>query len=759
MASADLISVTVTYPNVKSGTVSSPTTSTVITAALPGIQGPSGAQGAAGVGGGGGLVVTGLTTSGSNSITGRVILTGIGGTILIVSGSNTFIISGATGFYGLDNPSGFALATNLTQSGVNLQSQIDTLTSNLTTTGVNLRANDINLSGTIASSGTTLFNQITGLSGKLVATGDDLLSQINTISTSVTTLTTNLTSTGVDLIGQLRGLSGAFDNKNYVTGIKISGSATLIGVLNLSGQGSITIKNTGDSIISISGRTDFYDLNNSSGFALSSNLIQTGVTLHSEIIGLSGLSSSVKVTGSSIISDANLTGVGLVSVIYNGTQILVSGIGSAGGEANTASNIGVGAGVFSDKNAVDLRFYSLTGGTGMNVFLSGNQISINSTVDTSSFASTSNLTQTGVTLHTEINSLSGVMDTRNYVTGVKISGSASFTGLLNFSGQGGVSIKNTGDNIITISGRTDFYGLNNASGFALSSDLTQTGVTLRANITSLSGVMDGRNYITGISITGGNYLTGVLNLTTANGISIIQNGTTVQFGTTGTSLPFIFGNASINSGSGNSQFIEFTQTFSKAPIVLGNFVNSSGDDIVGFNISGASTSGFYLHLTDVLATNNYSFHYLATTGLGYFDIGGGIANLGGGMSGQYLRKASNSNSDFTWSSVVVGGSAYIAPITPITPSLSVGNVIDIAALTGDTTINAPTGPVDNGQLLQFRFQQGNTGYYLNWNSIYAFGTDIVTGMMPTGSGAKFEVGCRYHSGDNKWRVIGLVRGF
>lgn len=108
--------------------------------------------------------------------------------------------------------------------------------------------------------------------------------------------------------------------------------------------------------------------------------------------------------------------------------------------------------------------------------------------------------------------------------------------------------------------------------------------------------------------------------------------------------------------------------------------------------------------------------------------------------------------------VLIAGYYTTDFVTPFTPNANLGNVIDINALTGSVTMNAPTGTVTNGQLLQFRFQYNNTGY-LTWNSSYAFGTDITTGMLPTASGSKFEIGSRYHSGDSKWRIIGLTRGF
>jgi len=53
--------------------------------------------------------------------------------------------------------------------------------------------------------------------------------------------------------------------------------------------------------------------------------------------------------------------------------------GSGGGEANTASNLGAGTGIFSDKIGVDLRFKSLVAGTGVGISSSSSEITISTT--------------------------------------------------------------------------------------------------------------------------------------------------------------------------------------------------------------------------------------------------------------------------------------------------------------------------------------------------------------------------------------------
>jgi hypothetical protein len=100
--------------------------------------------------------------------------------------------------------------------------------------------------------------------------------------------------------------------------------------------------------------------------------------------------------------------------------------------------------------------------------------------------------------------------------------------------------------------------------------------------------------------------------------------------------------------------------------------------------------------------------------------------------------------------------SYAASITPNADTTDVANV---GQLTGNITINAPSGTPTDGQLLTFRFIQDGTGRTLTWNSAFAFGTDVLSTDLPTTASAKFEVGCRWNAADSKWRVVALIRGF
>jgi hypothetical protein len=82
--------------------------------------------------------------------------------------------------------------------------------------------------------------------------------------------------------------------------------------------------------------------------------------------------------------------------------------GAGGGEANTASNVGVGQGVFKQKTGVDLEFYSLSGGSNTTVTLNGNTIVIDSTGGGSSRIESS-VTTTGNT-PTELEKINTLTD-------------------------------------------------------------------------------------------------------------------------------------------------------------------------------------------------------------------------------------------------------------------------------------------------------------------------------------------------------------
>lgn len=257
------------------------------------------------------------------------------------------MVTSLSGYIG--NVSG-ALQTNITANSTNLSGNLTTtgqtlfnlviggdtnLSGNLTLTGQTLRAltigGDTNLSGNLTSTGQTLYQIITGTSGQGV---------IDYATKSA------LTTTGQTLYQTITGLSGQ-SNTNYATvvNLALTGSNLYVTLTGLSGQ--TVLDYATKTQLTTTGQT-LGALAIGIGTNLSGNLTQTGVTLGLKTDSISGFTtgvsgalqaqisaggSQVRVTGSSTVAIANLTGIGGTIVLYSGSQIFISGAtpGAGGG--------------------------------------------------------------------------------------------------------------------------------------------------------------------------------------------------------------------------------------------------------------------------------------------------------------------------------------------------------------------------------------------------------------------------------------------
>ncbi len=114
--------------------------------------------------------------------------------------------------------------------------------------------------------------------------------------------------------------------------------------------------------------------------SLNTKIENTGSLLQSQVGG-------PKVTGISVnFGNSNTNGInflqsGNITLEFSGSNTIVigssAGTGVGGGEANTASNLGAGEGLFSDKNGVDLRFKSLVAGSGITITSNTSEVTIN----------------------------------------------------------------------------------------------------------------------------------------------------------------------------------------------------------------------------------------------------------------------------------------------------------------------------------------------------------------------------------------------
>lgn len=88
--------------------------------------------------------------------------------------------------------------------------------------------------------------------------------------------------------------------------------------------------------------------------------------------GVFASKSGVDLQFKSLVAGSNVT------LTPTGTEIAISAA-TGSGEANTASNLGSGSGVFASKSGVDLQFKSLTAGTGITLTPSGTEVAIAAT--------------------------------------------------------------------------------------------------------------------------------------------------------------------------------------------------------------------------------------------------------------------------------------------------------------------------------------------------------------------------------------------
>lgn len=619
-----------------------------VTVGQVGLQGPPGT-------GGGGIGVTSLNTL-LNDITlagfGNITITN-NGQIINISGDTTassglsigvgdsryLSINSGDLYYLKSNPSGYITGFN---SGLYVLKsdtgnyQLYFVTRNETGQFYPLT----NPSGYISNSGFALISFVTGISGNIQSqinllnnnTGNYLLrsetgqfypsSNPSGFITGIDTTQFYLSSNpqGYATSGDLSGVSGILNDKINSINAGVSSLNNLSGALSLEGRGNITIS-TGIGTIYISG-TDisgsnvslsgyittgdadnrYYTKNNESGFlntlsglstgyvqdvsgALSIRIESSGSYLYSLINASSAGVSSINTRSGAL----NLVGAGNISVTTDGQTITVSG-------DTGAYNL------FATK--IDL------GTTGQTLY---NQI----------ISTNNNLTQTGIVL------LQNTADTgnalQNQINSIT-NGTGSFTGLF-YPLYGNPSGFINGLALVPYA--TNLY-VENTSGY-LSIRLGDTGSFLFNLITGNSGLFQSQINnlsfvsVTGISITGGDSLTGRLVFTGIGGISLIQSDNTIQIsGATGDTFNTINNLYAVNSGSGifiyrsgitsgvSQQFIRFPTILDLSPIVIATLHNDTNEQIIALQVSGANPTGFYATFSDYISDTGYYLDIFAS---------------------------------------------------------------------------------------------------------------------------------------------------
>lgn len=107
----------------------------------------------------------------------------------------------------------------------------------------------------------------------------------------------------------------------------------------------------------------------------------------------------------------------------------------------------------------------------------------------------------------------------------------------------------------------------------------------------------------------------------------------------------------------------------------------------------------------------------------------------------------------------VSAIAYAPTVTPALPE-SGDAVYNVGALTGDITIDDPSGTPSDAQRIELRFEQDAVGgHAFTFGTGYVFGTDVQLAMFPTSASEKFSAAFEYDDASAKWRAIGVIRGF
>lgn len=452
--------------------------------------------------------LSGFTLSTSGAINSTIVNTGNAAITfatnlgLILSGNLTqtgqtlyALITGMSG----DTSTVYATKTQLTQTGSTLDSKINTLSGfttgvsgyldfKITATGVAATnyANGIgiNLSGNLTTTGQTLQGRIDSLSGftvnvvsggletRIIQTGNAAITYSNSIGQ---TISGNLSQTGATLISLINAAAGSVRTLNGQSG-----------VITLVGTGGLTVISGGFGLILISGDT-----------SISGALTQTGVILGSQINALSGFTNSVSGvlnttiinTGNAAISHANTigniisgnltqTGITLLSADLNLSGVLTGRIYQTGIDLynqlyNSGQNLwnrdaSISGGLQAQINNTGNAAIAYTNSVG--VAISGNLTITGQTLysmltgmsgdSANVYATKVQLTQTGVTLDSKVNVLSG------FVTGV--------------SGSLDSKIITTGNAAVTHA---------NGIGINLSGNLAQTGATLISREDGISGTL------------------------------------------------------------------------------------------------------------------------------------------------------------------------------------------------------------------------------------------------------------------------------
>lgn len=80
-------------------------------------------------------------------------------------------------------------------------------------------------------------------------------------------------------------------------------------------------------------------------------------------------------------------------------------------------------------------------------------------------------------------------------------------------------------------------------------------------------------------------------------------------------------------------------------------------------------------------------------------------------------------------------------------------------LGGNRTLGAPSNPIDGQRILLEVIQDATGSRTLAYNSVYAFGTDVVSPTLTTTASKRDFIGFIYNSTANKWYCLAVAKGY
>ena len=553
--------------------------------------------------------------------------------------------------------SGQVVATGALLSGLSgaLQATGTNLLSQINTVNTNQIANSTNLSGNLQTTGQTLFNSLvitsgnalangTNLSGNLTLTGANL-SAIKVTGSSIVNVA-NFTGiggmlvyiSGNNIVVFSGGGGGTTNNtfNNYfasgVTGITISGSIGITGLITITGSG-INIIQSGNTIVFaditsgyLQQQINLVSINESNNATnLSGNLQTTGQNLFVLLTNASGQFNVNFAT----ITNLQTTGQTLYNLLTNASGQFNTNFATVTNLQTTGQNLYNLITNFS--GASDNKFATISNlqNTGQALY---NLITNFSGASDNKYATITNLTQTGVTIEAQINSLSGYSNnTFATITNLQTTGqnavaiannnANNLSGNLTSTGTLLSAVKVTGSSIVNIANLTGVGGLIvYLSGNSIIAFSGGGGGNTTNNFFTTNGV-------TGISVTGSYpYLTGVITFTGIGGMIVYPSGNLIVLSGGGGQQGSTTNNYyTINSGSGaylfrttiaqgvSQQYVALPANLTGLPMIIATVQNNIDNTILPVQISGSTTSGFYAIFPNTTNNTGFFLNVLATS--------------------------------------------------------------------------------------------------------------------------------------------------